>query len=124
MLRACLSEELRVQAWRFACTIDLYETELGVQVGTAMAAAFASEPPEGRSSAWLHTLEPESVRQVLSDLTMDFRSENLSEERLVDALQKLKDKKDARTREAMRRAGASPQELFDLLKARKSALRE
>jgi DNA primase len=122
MLRACLGEELREKAWRFALTFDLYETELGTEISKSLYLAFAGAPPPGPSSAWLHLVEPEHLRQVLSDLTMDFRSENLTEERLVDALQRLKDLRDTRTHEAMRRAGASADELFQKLKERKAKL--
>jgi DNA primase len=119
MLRAVLSEELRSVAWRFAATPDLYETALGVEVGDAMSATFPEGPPEGKSSEWLHRIEPESLRQVLSDLTLDFRSENLSQERLVDALGKLRDLRDQRRLDEMRRTGASPAEMFDFIRKKK-----
>ncbi|MEZ0326234.1 MAG: DNA primase [Fimbriimonas sp.] len=120
MLQGCLTEDLRDITWRFACTSDLYETTTGERIGEALRNAFPDAPPKGRSSDWLHHLEPEELRQTLSDLTMDFRSENLTQERLIDAIQKLKNARDQRETEALRRSGASAQELFERLRQRKT----
>jgi hypothetical protein len=121
MLRACLSEDLREKTWQFVCALDLYETARGEQIGRALVEAFGESPPTGKSADWLHRLEPDHVRQMLSDLTMDFRSENLTEERLIDALKRLRDQRDQRKTEELRRSGASAEDIFARIKARKGA---
>lgn len=122
MLRACLSEDLRQETWRFACVLDLYETVTGESIGKAISDTFGDTPPSGKSGDWLHKIEPEALRQVLSDLTHDFRSENLTQERLIDALKRLKDARDQRTIEDLRRSGAAPQDIFARIKARKTTV--
>ncbi len=119
MLQACLTDQLREGTWRFACSADLYETPIGERIGEALKIAYPEGAPKGRSSDWLHNIEPEDLRQTLSDLTMDFRSENLTQERLIDALRKLKDAKDQRETEALRRSGASAEDLFQRVLQRK-----
>ncbi len=119
LLRACLDEKFRPLAWRFACEGDLFATRLGRQLTEAMLLAFTEGAPAGKSAEWLHRVEPEELRESLSDLMQDFRAENLTEERLADSVQWLKDQREQRLLEEMRRAGGDRMEIFKRLKLRK-----
>jgi len=119
LLRAFLSEEFRARAWRFACSPELFETVLGERISTAIRETFPEAAPEGRSADWLHRIEPEELRQAISDLTSDFRAENLGEQSLIDSISRMKDSRDRREFENFKQNGASPYEAFLKLKEKK-----
>ena len=119
LLQAFVSEPLRPQAWRFATAAELFETPLGERIANAIGNAFPHAPPGGKSGLWLHLIEPEELRQALIDLTFDFRAENVSDETLVDSVARLRDNRETRGLEEMRRQGVDRQALFERIKERK-----
>jgi DNA primase len=119
LLRSFLSEDLRPIAWKFAIAPDLFETPTGSRLSAALANAFSEAAPLGLSAAWLHLVDVEEAQQTLSDLTLDFRSENLSEAKLLDSVQRLSDVRDERKREELMRTGADRAKVFEMLKAKK-----
>jgi DNA primase len=119
LVHACLSDSLRSMAWIFAISPELFETSAGETMSQALRDCLGEEPPTGKPSEWLHRLEPEYLREVLSDILLDFRSENLSQERLIDSVRKLKEERDKRAVQEARRSGADPAKIFEMLKAQK-----
>lgn len=118
LLRGILDEN-RKDVWKFACTPDLYASELGRRIGEALKATFGDPHPIGKPSQWLHRLEDEELRQTLADLHDDFRSLNHSDERMIDAITKLQEARDERLLQEKRRAGATSEELWKQIKLRK-----
>jgi hypothetical protein len=55
------------------------------------------------------------MRQVLSEVTLDFRSENLSEQRLSDSVSFLQRQADARELRRQKAAERSPEERQEIL---------
>jgi len=64
----------------------MFQTGAGSELASAVAASFPSAPPEGPVGAWIHRLEPETMRQLLVDLLQDLRASNLKEDEVVDAI--------------------------------------
>ncbi|HEY0866003.1 MAG TPA: DNA primase [Fimbriimonas sp.] len=86
---AFCSEEFRSAGWMVARQRDLFVTDLAAQFSDAIAAAFPSAPPDGPIGSWLHQIEPETLRQSLSDLAFDFRALNLTEQKVTDTIERL-----------------------------------
>lgn len=91
VFRAFLDERFRRQVFLFARKADLFTTDLAVRLSNAVAQAFPSSPPEGPPATWLHRVEPDELRQVLSDLPLDVRAANLSDAYVADAIGKLRE---------------------------------
>jgi DNA primase len=114
-----LEEALRPAGWKFLSSADLFETLLGERIASALLQPFGPNPPEGRPVAWLHLVEPEDLRQTLSDLTLGFQFANLSEEKLADSVKRMIDSRDARERERMMKDGADRNAIFERARAKK-----
>lgn len=118
ILRAVLGDS-RAMLWPIVCKPDIFATALGKKVSIALGSAFGSSPPEGRPAEWLHRLDEPEMRQLLSDLTDDFRAQNLSDERVMHALEQLSKEQKQRELESKRRDGATPAEQWKMIKAMK-----
>jgi DNA primase len=114
VFRAILGDH-RAALWPVVCTNDLFTSNLGQRLSSTLSTVFGSEPPEGVPALWLHKIEQDELERVLSDLTADFRAENLVEERVIDAVRELERLKQEREREQVRRSGASYEERGRLL---------
>lgn len=119
VFRAFLSEEFRRTAWVFARATQLFETRVGVELSQAIGSAFASGPPEGPPSAWLDRIEPDELRQSLSDILLDPRGERLSETFVSDSVVLLRERFERRQTQQMRQEGADPNEVFQRIRQRK-----
>jgi len=88
--RAFLDERYRSYGWTHARNADLFATHTALSLSEAITAAFPDAPPAGPPVGWLHYLEPEELRQILSDLLLDVRGENINLEVLDDAVARLR----------------------------------
>ncbi|MFZ4507442.1 MAG: DNA primase [Fimbriimonas sp.] len=77
LFRALLDEDLCPLVWRMLGQEDLFVTGFGASLAHAVYAAFPTQAPQGEAKAWLHQVEPESVRKVLGDLVYDIRAERI-----------------------------------------------
>jgi len=117
VFHAFLEPQFRPRAWMFARTRDLFVTDAGTRLSEAIATAFPQAAPQGPTSEWLHRIEPEELRQLLSDLTLDLRASRLSDEYVTDAVQKLREMAgDRRLREVREQATGSDEEYQYFLK--------
>jgi hypothetical protein len=116
IFRALLEPPLVESAWRrIVEQPEIFETGAGSQLAAAIAAAYPDGFPQGPPSSWVHAIEPEHMRQVLSEVTLDFRSENLSEQRLSDSVSFLQRQADARELRRQKAAERSPEERQEIL---------
>jgi DNA primase len=83
--------EFRRAAWMTIAHLpEVFSTGAGVFLARSVAEAFPLAPPEGPVLDWIDAIEPESSRQLLSDVQMDFRGNRLTEHVVVDAIRRLK----------------------------------
>lgn len=95
VFRALHEEKFRQVSWMVILTTELFITSTAIHLSKAIESAFPSAAPEGPIATWLAQL-PEHAQVVLGDLLLDFRSENLTEGRLVDSIEWLKRKREER----------------------------
>lgn len=108
MLMAFCSEEFRSPGYVVASNADgLFSTHLAVSLGHAVRNAFPDGPPTGPIGNWLHRIEPETLRTTLNDLIFDFRSENLTEAKVTDAIETLKREREKRLLRSLKESGLS-----------------
>ncbi len=83
--------QFRPAVWKVIVHLaNVFATGTAVELARAVTQAFPLEPPQGESKEWLHKIEPEESRQILSDVLSDIRIANLSEEVVADAIRILK----------------------------------
>lgn len=119
LFRAFQEPEFRRFAWMFALQEAYFETGTAVALSRAIREAFPQAPPEGAIMSWLSQL-PEDQQRVMESLRMDFRSENLSEEVLADAIEVLKKRTARRDILRLRRRDLSLQERQEVMMRLKS----
>jgi len=93
---ALVTIPLRREAYMFSRATNLFTSPLAVQLSKAVSTAFPDGPPTGPLSLWIHRIEPESLREALSEITDDIRGQNVDHRVLIDALQQLKEHAAAR----------------------------
>jgi hypothetical protein len=124
---AFLSTEFRVFGRMFCGKRDLFSSRLGMELSDAVSEAFPDGAPEGEPAIWLHRIADEGLRQTLADLLLDFRAENLTEQRVSDTVQALVKAAQDRQMEEERRSSldsAKRQELLLKMRERKPDTRK
>ncbi|MBX3119070.1 MAG: DNA primase [Fimbriimonadaceae bacterium] len=69
--KAFVEDDLRSLAWRAIVDGALGRSSAGIAITEAIRSAFPDEAPVGHASQWLHKVEPEELRVILSDTESD-----------------------------------------------------
>lgn len=70
LIRGFCQEATRSQAWKAIVAIEDWPTKSGSELANAIRIAFAERAPSGPPVEWLHEVDPESLRDRLSDLIL------------------------------------------------------
>ncbi|HWD41439.1 MAG TPA: DNA primase [Fimbriimonas sp.] len=98
---------------------EIFATQPAIELAQAIAKAFPSEPPTGPPSGWIHRIEPESMRVLLTDIAQDLRASNVLEDTLIDAigfLRKQAEQRKIREERQGERSQAERQEILNRLR--------
>jgi hypothetical protein len=101
---------------------DLFETGLGAELAAELRRAF-EESPSGEPSEWLHLVESDAMRQLLSDMHLS-AAEPVTSAVLEDALKLLRQKRENRSLTDLKSAELSDEtrtEFLERLKRLKSS---
>jgi DNA primase len=90
-------------------------TGIGSALASAIADAFPNGPPEGDTRDWIHLIQPDSMRQAMSDLLTDFRAANLTEQRVIDVLVSLRHEAAKREVRRLKEGVVTPEERQQVL---------
>ena len=112
---ALMSQEFRSGGWLFSRKGDLFASPLAVQISDAISRAFPTVAPVGEPALWLHQIEDEELRQIMSDLLLDFRAANLTEARIEDSVKRLVKEQENRIRAQIRRTDLDTAKRQELL---------
>ena len=99
---AFATDKLRREAYMFSRATSLFTSPLAVALSQAISAAFPNGAPSGSLSLWIHKIEPEALRETLSDITDDIRGQVVDHQVLADALQQLKELAAARAGQGLK----------------------
>ncbi len=102
---AFLSTEFRVSGWMFSRTKELFATPLAIRISDAVSTVFALGAPEGEPARWLHKIQDEELRQILADLLLDLRANNLTEQYIADTVERLRQQQQKRKLAEFRKGG-------------------
>jgi hypothetical protein len=108
--------EYRQAAWMTVVRMpEVFETGKASTLASAIVTAFPEAPPEGPSSVWIHHVEPEENRQLLSDLLLEFRNSKRSEQMVYDTIRLLRDNAEMREMKKKLHGGLSAEQREELL---------
>lgn len=99
---ALVTTDLRREAYMFSRATNLFTSPIAIQLSKAVSEAFPNGPPMGPLAHWIHLIEPESLRETLSEITDDIRGQNVDHHVLIDALQQLKEHAAARVSQELK----------------------
>ncbi len=102
-------------AWIALQTPELLATGSAIQLAQAVRQAFPSSPPEGPPVDWIHRIEPEEMRRLLSDISLNFHIAKLSEPLVVDSITRLRTQAIKRELLLLRQGNLSAEERQKLL---------
>jgi DNA primase len=90
IFRALLEPGLRQLSWNVCGEADLFATDLGSRLATAVRGAFPAGPPTEKPSVWVSRIEPEDVRDTFMVAQYDPRVERITDKFLEDAIEHLR----------------------------------
>ncbi len=96
VLCAILDAQLRAKAWPHIERPELLASEQALALADALRAAFPDGAPEGSPKTWLSKIEPEALRETLSDLQFDLRTQQMSEPFFQDSVALLRSQHEKR----------------------------
>jgi DNA primase len=103
-------------AWIALQTPELLATGPAIQLAEAVREAFPSSPPEGPPIGWIHRVEPEEMRRLLSDVNQSFHIDHLSETFVVDSITRLRNQAIDRELRRLRRGSLSAEDRQEVLR--------
>lgn len=98
---AFMDEMLRRRAWEAMANEGLFISYAGADLADAIRKAFPDQPPLGEPVHWLATLEPETARDLLTDLSLS-RTIKLDDDELTGAITRLERAAERRTVHSLR----------------------
>jgi DNA primase len=97
-------------AWVAIRTPDMFETGSATALAKAISDAFPARPPEGAPVDWIHRVEPEAMRTLLSDISLNFHLANLTEDVVIDSIGALRNQAIKRELRLVRQGNLSAEE--------------
>ena len=106
----------------FSRAKELFASPLAIRISNAVLTVFPLGAPEGEPALWLHRIDDEELRQVLADLLLDLRANNLTEQYISDTVERLRHQQQKRKLAEFRKGGldtAKRQEILLKLREQK-----
>lgn len=101
-------------AWIALQTPELLATGSAIQLAQAVREAFPTSPPEGSPVAWIHLIEPEEMRRLLSDISLSHHVAKISEALVVDSITRLRTQAVKRELLLLRQRQLTPEERLEI----------
>jgi DNA primase len=113
---ALFEPQFQKYAWIALKTTELLTTHSAVELAEAVQVAFPTEPPSGPPLEWIHRIEPEHLRQRLSDVNLNFHLSQLTEQLVVDSIHRLRQQAIQRDLVKLRAGSLSAEERQEVLR--------